>query len=102
MAQQGPSWKLRRRAVFGSLLFAAIIIVYVAIRWDNTDIGDTLALGAFGLMGAVVASYIGGAAYQDVRLWRSMSLENKNTYSNETTNDFEENIEMPIEDGRHV
>jgi uncharacterized membrane protein len=64
----GPSWKLRRRAVFGSLVFGMAIIVYVAVRWDSTSLAETLALGAFGLIGAVVAAYIGGAVYEDVRL----------------------------------
>ena len=63
-----PSWQLRRRAVFGSMLFGAVIVVYVAIRWDDTSLAQTLALSGFGLIGAVVAAYIGGAAYEDVRL----------------------------------
>jgi DMSO reductase anchor subunit len=64
----GPSWKLRRRAVFGSLMFGMFIILYVAFRWDSTSLAETLALGSFGLIGAVVAAYIGGAVYEDVRL----------------------------------
>jgi uncharacterized membrane protein len=50
------------------MLFGAAIIVYVAIRWDDTSLAQTLALSGFGLIGAVVAAYIGGAAYEDVRL----------------------------------
>ncbi len=68
MGAAKPSWKLRRRAVFGSMLFGAAIIVYVAFRWDDTALAQTLALSGFGLIGAVVAAYIGGAAYEDVRL----------------------------------
>lgn len=68
MASAKPSWKLRRRAVFGSMLFGAAIIIYVAVRWDDTSLAQTLALSGFGLIGAVVAAYIGGAAYEDVRL----------------------------------
>lgn len=68
MAAAKPSWKLRRRAVFGSLIFSGIIIVYVSIKWDDTNLASTLVLGAFGLIGAIVASYIGGAVYQDVRM----------------------------------
>jgi uncharacterized membrane protein len=68
MAGQKPSWKLRRRAVFGSLLFAGAIIVYVLARWDDTSLAQTAVLGAFGLIGAIVASYIGGAVYEDTRL----------------------------------
>lgn len=83
-------------------MFSALIIVYVAIRWDDNQIGDTLALGAFGLMGAIVASYIGGAAYQDVRLWKGSSLHDKKDYDDQTEEITEEYIEMPIEDGRNV
>jgi uncharacterized membrane protein len=66
-----PSWKLRRRAVFGSLLFGVAVIVYVAFRWDDTSLAQTLALGGFGLIGAVVAAYVGGAAYEDVRNYQT-------------------------------
>lgn len=65
-----PSWRLRRRAVFGSMLFAAALLVYVAWRWDSTSLAETLALGSFGLIGTVVAAYVGGAAYEDVRLFK--------------------------------
>ena len=44
------------------------VIVYVAFRWDSTSLAETLSLGSFGLIGAVVAAYIGGAVYEDVRL----------------------------------
>jgi NhaP-type Na+/H+ or K+/H+ antiporter len=50
------------------MLFAAALLVYVAWRWDSTTLAETLALGAFGLIGTVVAAYVGGAAYEDVRL----------------------------------
>ena len=56
MAANKPSWKLRRRAVFGSLIFAGIVIVYVSVRWEDTSLASTLVLGAFGLIGAIVAS----------------------------------------------
>lgn len=59
------SWKLRRRAVFGSLLFAAGIIVYVGFRWEDTALAETLVLGAYGLMGAVIAAYTGFAVMDD-------------------------------------
>jgi len=45
------------------------VIVYVMVRWDDTSLAETLVLASFGLIGAVVAAYIGGAAYEDVRLF---------------------------------
>ena len=71
MRQGVPSWKMRRRAVFGSLLFGVIVVVYVMVRWDDSQLAETLVLASFGLIGAVVAAYIGGAAYEDVRLFKA-------------------------------
>ena len=78
---QQPSWKLRRRAVFSSLIFGFTLISYVAIFGESNSLNETLALGAFGLVGAVVAAYIGGAAYEDVKLWKPMSLHDRNNMS---------------------
>jgi multisubunit Na+/H+ antiporter MnhG subunit len=79
----GPSWKLRRRAVFGSMVFGMGIVIYTALRWDSTSLAETLALGGFGLIGAVVAAYIGGAVYEDVRLPQYIKERKKNGYSTE-------------------
>jgi len=66
-----PSWKLRRRAVFGSMLFAMGVILYTLVRWDDTSLAQTLVLSSFALIGTVVAAYIGGAAYEDVRTYQT-------------------------------
>jgi hypothetical protein len=63
--ETGPSWKLRRRAVFGTLVFSAIMIAYVAYRWDDTRLAETIVLSMAGLMGAIVAAYTGFAAWED-------------------------------------
>lgn len=74
MSSKGPSWKFRRRAVFGSLIFSMLLIVYVIVRWDSTRLAETLVLGAFALIGTVIAAYIGGAVYEDVRLTRNQNM----------------------------
>ena len=74
-----PPWKLRRRAIFGSMIFGGCIVAYVAIRWDSTSLAETLALGGFGLIGTVVAAYVGGAAYQDVRLYKQEPNDEETT-----------------------
>lgn len=63
--------------MFGALLFGMMIIVYVVFKWDDTALAETLVLGAFALIGAVVAAYIGGAAYEDVRLFQSRYAESE-------------------------
>jgi NhaP-type Na+/H+ or K+/H+ antiporter len=57
------------------MVFAAAILVYVMWRWDSTSLAETLALGSFGLIGTVVAAYVGGAAYEDVRLFKPQETE---------------------------
>lgn len=68
MVDPKPSWKLRRRAVFGSLLFAGAVIAYVLFKWDDTALAQTVILSSFSLIGVIVASYIGGAVYEDTKL----------------------------------
>jgi uncharacterized membrane protein len=72
---KGPSWKLRRRAVFGTLIFAAALIVYVAVRWDDSELGQTLVLSMSGLMASIVASYTGFAVWEDTKLYKPQPEE---------------------------
>jgi hypothetical protein len=60
-----PSWKLRRRATFGTLVFSLAIIAYVTIKWDSTPLAETLVLSMAGLAGGVVTAYIGFAVAED-------------------------------------
>lgn len=83
MANDKPTWRLRRRAVFGSLIFAGLVIAYVLFRWDDTNLAQTAVLGAFGLIGAIVASYIGGAVYQDTRMFSSQQASKQDSSSQE-------------------
>lgn len=74
MTDPKPSWTLRRRAVFGSLLFAGAVIVFVLFKWEDTSLAQTVILSSFGLIGAIVASYIGGAVYEDTKLHNQVSV----------------------------
>ena len=72
--------------MFGSLLFSMAIVLYVSIRWDSTSLAETLVLGAFGLMGAIVAAYIGGAVYEDTRLNSHIQQNKKMSVEQHTEN----------------
>lgn len=60
-----PSWKLRRRATFGTLVFSLAVIGYVTFKWDSTPLAETLVLSMAGLAGGVVTAYIGFAVAED-------------------------------------
>jgi hypothetical protein len=51
------------------MVFGAFVVMWVLLRWDDTRLAETLALGGFGLIASAVGFYAGAAAYQDVRLW---------------------------------
>lgn len=72
-----PSWKLRRRAVFGSLIFCVIIISYIVFFGSDKPVYETTVFSAFGLMGAIIASYIGGAVWDDYNMKRTRSQESE-------------------------
>lgn len=71
-----PSWKYRRRAVFGTLVFGAVVILWVLASPDDRAVLDTVVLSVAGLMGAALSVYTGASAYEDVRLHRQRDEEN--------------------------
>lgn len=70
-----PSWKMRRRAVFGTLIFCAVIISYIVFSGIDRPVFETVVFSAFGLMGAIIASYIGGAVWDDYNMKRVSAQE---------------------------
>lgn len=74
-----PSWKMRRRAVFGTLIFCAGIITYIVFFGSEKAVYETAVFSAFGLMGAIIASYIGGAVWDDYNMKRVSAQEQEVT-----------------------
>jgi len=68
-----PSWKYRRRAVFGTLLFGGFLIAWIVFSGDDRSVLETVVLSLAGLMGAALSVYTGAAAYEDVQLRKNGS-----------------------------
>jgi hypothetical protein len=66
---------MRRRAVFGTLIFCAVIITYIVFIGEEKAVYETATFSAFGLMGAIIASYIGGAVWDDYNMKRVTSRQ---------------------------
>ena len=64
---QEPSWKYRRRVIFGTLLFCALTIGYVLWNGDDTKIGETAITMAFITASSVVGGYVFGATYETIK-----------------------------------
>lgn len=80
-----PSWTQRRRVVFSTLVICAGLVLRFAF-WPTEGIDPELAklivLGAFGLAGTTIGTYVFGAAWDDRNV---MSTLGKEAYASTTT-----------------
>lgn len=75
-----PSWRIRRRVIFCTLIFCAAEIVYLTLWADSTDLAETIANGVLILAGSVIGSYVFGAVWDD-RNVMAMRREEKTDYN---------------------
>jgi len=62
-----PKWQNRQKVIFGTLFFCALVVIYLLIFGEgNSELHQTIAMWAFLLSGAVIGSYVFGAAWEDV------------------------------------
>jgi large exoprotein involved in heme utilization and adhesion len=60
-----PPWTIRRRIIVLTLVFCACLVVYITYKGTDTRTAETIVQSAFYLAGAVIGSYIFGAAWSD-------------------------------------
>lgn len=91
-AQSTYPWKYRRRIVILTLLFCAMGIAWLTFRGADTRLNETLALGYFGLAGAVIGAYVFGAVWHDTSLMsrpprrgRGMAFDPRETEAGDDT-----------------
>ena len=63
-----PSWRHRRRLIYGTVGLAAGMIVFAAITWrSDTQVAGQLIVGGVSLLSIVLTAYVGFATYEDTR-----------------------------------
>lgn len=69
-----PVWKNRRKVIFGSLWFCALVeIMLLLMAWFGVESSAMLVTIAGGnrlMATAVIGSYVWGAAWEDISLWK--------------------------------
>lgn len=66
-----PSWKYRRKLIFGSYYLGVAMIVFAAVTlFFDTQVGVELVIGGVALITIITSVYVGGATIEDVNLWR--------------------------------
>lgn len=68
--EQGPSWRYRRRLIYGAYIlgFGMILFGAATVFMDST-IGVEMIIGGVALLSIIVTAYTTSATYEDVRLW---------------------------------
>jgi fructose-1,6-bisphosphatase/inositol monophosphatase family enzyme len=75
-ARSNPSWKFRRKLIFGSYRLAFAMIAFGAVTfYFDTSVSNTLISGGVALISIIVSAYVAGSAYEDVRLDRNKHKE---------------------------
>jgi len=68
---QGPSWRHRRRLIYGAYFLAVFMILYGAFSlFTESQVGVELVVGGVALLSIIVTAYTTSATYEDVRIWK--------------------------------
>ena len=67
---QGPSWRHRRRLIYGAYIIAMLMIIFGALTvFTTSQIGVEMIIGGVALLSIIITAYTTSATYEDVRLW---------------------------------
>ena len=58
-------WRHRRRLVYGSLVFAALMVIIGALDWSDRQVSSQLVVGGVSLITLVLSGYLFTATYDD-------------------------------------
>jgi len=69
--QSGPSWKFRRKLIFGGYRVGVVMIVFgmFTFFWD-TQVSVQLVVGGVALISIILTAYTASATFEDVKLWQ--------------------------------
>lgn len=78
----GPSWRHRRRLIYGAYIIAMLMIIFGAFTiFTTSQIGVEMVIGGVALLSIIVTAYTTSATYEDVRIWkRSGPTEFEDSY----------------------
>jgi hypothetical protein len=69
--QSGPSWKFRRKLIFGGYRVGVVMIVFgmFTFFWD-TQVSVQLVVGGVALISIILTAYTASATFEDIKLWQ--------------------------------
>lgn len=67
----GPSWRHRRRLIYGAYIVAMAMIIFgAATFFTGSQVGVEMVIGGVSLLAIIVTAYTTSATYEDVRIWK--------------------------------
>lgn len=68
---RGPSWKFRRKLIFGGYRIGVLMIVFgmFTFFWD-TQVSVQMVIGGVALITIILTAYTASATMEDVKLWK--------------------------------
>lgn len=67
-----PSWKIRRRVIWSTLAFCALMVGWLGLMGEDTALNQSIANGLILLAGGVIGSYVFGAAWDDKNVMNAL------------------------------
>lgn len=65
-----PPWTHRRRLIYSTCIFAALMIIFAAATFkSDTNVAGQLIIGGVSLLSITLTAYTGFAAWEDSKLW---------------------------------
>ena len=69
MTYQGPSWTMRRRVIFASVITGVAMVIAGGLLIWADRMGGELVIAGTSLISIVTTAYVAGATYEDTKLW---------------------------------
>jgi len=68
---RGPSWRFRRKLIFGSYRIGVVMIVFgmFTFIWDRS-VSVQLVVGGVALISIILTAYTASATFEDVKLYQ--------------------------------
>jgi hypothetical protein len=74
----GPSWKYRRKLIYGAYRLGFVMIIFGAITYaSDTAVGSGLVAGGVSLISIILTAYTASATIEDVKLWQPTDEEHQ-------------------------
>jgi hypothetical protein len=60
-----PRWRHRRRLVYGTIAFAALMVLVGALDWTDRQVSSQLVVGGVSLITLILSGYVFAATFDD-------------------------------------